>query len=370
MRLEVAGAKDSDRLRNFFHRMILPGAMDLSVQRQEYFFTQYRLTSDDFETLMLLDENDEIQGVATLIFREGIIHSERQIIGFATDLRIAPTRHAVLQWAQQFLPVLEQSLKARQCRYVFSAIERADHQAYNALIRPQHARRKLPRYYLLRDFHVVGILGRAPFTKPPLKNIRVDRLEMTTLTELCDYLRAKTKDRPFASVHTEDNLLASLGRYPNLHFNDVRIARNSQGRIVGCATPWRAGGTQRFVPMRYNGFAASIQQLIRIASWTRFIQPLPAPGEPFRLNFMLMLNVDGPEVFHRLADDCMAGLFPGEILCYGHFRRNLITLPPRGYICASLPYALYTLLPPETDLPDDLQPDTWRPPPEFEVAML
>ncbi len=370
MRLELASAKDSDRLTEFFQRMILPGSMDISVHRQQNFFAQYRLSSDDFQTLMLLDENAEIQGVATLIFREGIIHSERQIIGFATDLRIAPTRHAVLQWAQQFLPVLEQALESRKCRYVFSAIERADHQAYNALIRPQHARRKLPRYYLLRDFHIVGILGRMPFSKRPLKNIRIDRLEMNTVTELCDYLRTKTKNRPFASIHTEENLLATLSRYPGLHLHEVRIARDSQGRIIGCTVPWRAGGTQSFVPMRYNGFAASAQQLARIASWTRIVQPLPAPGDPFRLSFMLMLNAEGPEVFYRLADDCLGKLLPGEILCYGHFRRNLTTLPPRGYICTALPYALYTLLPPETDLPEDLQPDTWRPPPEFEVAML
>lgn len=370
MRLELAHESDSDRLKAFFARMLLPGAMDLSVERRGQFFDHYRLQSDDFETMMLLDNRDEIQGIATLLFREGIIHSERQTLGFASDLRIAPTRSAVLQWAQHFLPVLERARETRNCRYVFSAVERGDNPAYNTLIRPQHIRRNLPRYHLLRRFHIVAIHGRLPFQKKPLPSIRLTRLDTSTLSELCNYLRSRAQDRAFSLINDEQSVAARVARFPGLNLEDVRIARDARDRIIGCVAPWSSASTQSFVPMRYHGFAATVQQTLRLLSWTRLLRPLPTAGTPFHLRFLTLLHADSPEVFHRLADDAFASLADDELLTYAHYRGHLPTLPPSSYICTSLPYALHTLLPSDVDLPEALQPDPWLPPPEFEIASM
>src|SRR3712207_1963764 len=114
MKLLTATEADSDRLKEFFSRMPLSGSVDYSIRRQGSFFDQYRVLSDDFETYMLVDDNGDINGMATLVFKEGFVLGEKQTWGFGTDLRIAPTRRAIAQWAQYFLPVLERAREERR----------------------------------------------------------------------------------------------------------------------------------------------------------------------------------------------------------------------------------------------------------------
>ena len=128
MKLLQANESDNDRLRQFFSHTIWPGPVQLRFERRENFFTQYKNQSDDFVTLMLTDKTEtNILGMATLVFREGVLDGQNQIIGYATDLRVANSRRAVLQWSQHFLPVLEKELNARNCNYVFSVVSRHHH---------------------------------------------------------------------------------------------------------------------------------------------------------------------------------------------------------------------------------------------------
>jgi len=370
MHLELAKPSDSDRLKEFFGQTVLPGAVDVYIDRPGDFFDQYRLQSDDFETYVLRDGDNQIKGLASLIFREAVLNAERQTIAYATDLRIAPTRLAVVQWSQHFLPVLERALETRGCRYVFSAIQTHDHQAINALIRPQHVRRRLPRYYLLRRFHIVAVHGKAPFAKKPLSQISLEPLHLNSLSEFCAFMRTTARHMPFSWTYDEESFLARLRRWPGLELEDFQIARDTRKKILGCAALWSPSEVQQIIPARYHGFAETIRQLVKVAGWSRLINSLPRPGQAFPFRFLTHLRVASPEVFHRLLDDARSRCRPRELLAYGHFRGNLVTLPPRGTIVTALPYSLYTVLPPQADLPEFLQADPWNPPPEFEIAWL
>ena len=64
MNLRTATANDADRLKQFFEGTLLPGAIDFTVLRPTNFFDHYRLMSDDFETVILEDDNGAIAGIA------------------------------------------------------------------------------------------------------------------------------------------------------------------------------------------------------------------------------------------------------------------------------------------------------------------
>ena len=102
MNLVYATEADSDRLIAYFKSIAVPGLVDLSVERQHSFFDQYRLQSDDFDTLMLLDEHHEIQGIASFVYRQALLNHQERRVAYATDLRISPTRKALRGWAQYF----------------------------------------------------------------------------------------------------------------------------------------------------------------------------------------------------------------------------------------------------------------------------
>ncbi len=371
MKLVPAGDSDAERLKRFFESSTLPGAVDFSIRRPLSFFDQYRLLSDDFETLMLTDDDGSIAGMASLIFREGHVLDEKQTWAFATDLRIAPTRKAIAQWAQYFIPVLDRLQKERGCRYLFSALEQHDNQAYNALIRPtSHTRRRMPRYLLANHFHVVNLHGRFPFSSKPLQSIRLKTLEYSDLEEVCAYLRGQAKLRPLATYYLPETFMKDLGRWPNLKLSDFRVARDAMEKIRGFAALYDGKPVQSHVPLQYHGFANTIHQSLWLSSFTGLVRPFAQVDQEMPVQFLTHLHCDSAEVFHRLADDAFSRLGSRELLTYIHFRGNWRTLPPRSFVATHLPFGLYLILPPTSEAPPWPMPSIRSLPPEFEAAWL
>ena len=106
MRLIKAQASDGDQLSQFLKSTKLPGLIDISIDRENDFFQHYKLLSDDYVTFTLVDDNNEPKAMATLIFKEAMIEGKKQLIGYATDLRVSPTREAILHWAEKMLPAM------------------------------------------------------------------------------------------------------------------------------------------------------------------------------------------------------------------------------------------------------------------------
>ena len=371
MKLIHASETDSERLKDFFERMTLPGAIDFTIQRPGSFFDHYRLLSDDFETVMLVEDDESIAGVATLVFREGFVLGEKTTWGYATDLRVAPTRRAIAQWAQYFLPILEQALDQRGCRYVFSAVEQHDSQATNALIRPtSHTRRKLPRYLLTNRFRIVALHGRVPFANRPLPSIRLFPLQASDIEELCAFLREQGKLKPLARPHTPDSFFAELARWPGLSLDDFRVARDAKGLIRGTAALYDARATQVLIPRAYHGFTQTAHQLLYLASFSGLVRSTPKPGATLAVRYLSHLACDSEEVFHSLADEAYSRLGSRELLTYIHFRGNWRTLPPAAFISTSLPYGLYQILAPNMEPAPWPTPGLQSLPPEFEPAWL
>ena len=149
MRLLKATKEDSQRLAKYFKESHLQGPIDLIIDRQDSFFQQYELFSKDYLTYYLINDKDEIKAVASLIFREATVDGEKQIVGYATDLRVSQDRRAILEWSNQFLPALKKERDLRGCKYIFTTVNRYQRQAYNAFIRPRSTKRQeLDIFYL------------------------------------------------------------------------------------------------------------------------------------------------------------------------------------------------------------------------------
>ncbi len=371
MRLVRATEADSSRLNEFFSKIPLKGTFDYQMIRQGSFFDHYRIQSDDFETLCLMDSKDKVQGMVTLVFHRGLIHQEKTTWCFATDLRISISREAITNWAQLFVPAIERACEERNCRFLFSAVEHSRNQAYNALIRPNsHARRRLPRYFLINKLHVVSLLGRWPFAARPLNTIRIHPLELCDIEATCQFMRSKANLRPLANAYEPDEFISMLNRWPGLALSDFRLAKDVRGNILGLAGLWSEHRTQDIVPQRYHGFTQTFQQSLNLASWLGVSRSLAAPHQAMQTRMLTNVVCENAEVFHSLVDDAFSRLGSREFLTYGHFRGHWRTLPPRSFISASVPFGFYLILPPTAEPPPWLMPDPHQLPPEFEVAWL
>lgn len=371
MILRRATPEDGGKLKEFFESTTLPGSIDFEIQRPAGFFDHYRLLSDEFETLVLEEDDGSIAGLASLIFRRGVVLGEETKWAYATDLRIAPTRRAISQWAQHYVPVLERALNEHDCRYVFSVVEKHDQEAHNALIRPtSHARRNLPRYLLANRFRIVNLHGRIPLSERPLEAIKLKPLAASDIEELVAYLRTQSAAQPLSSLHSAEKFFSELARWPGLSLADFRVARDSKGRIRGTAALYDAKQTQRFVPLAYHGFAQTAHQLFQLARLAGFVRPTPVIGREFKVRFLSHLACDNGEVFHALVDEAFSRLSKRELLSYLHFKGNWRTLPPRSFIASSIPFGFYQVLPPGMEAKPWPKPGLEVLPPEFEAAWL
>jgi hypothetical protein len=370
MHLVRATDQDNDRLLHYYTQSPFPGAIRLEVRRMFNFFNQYRLQSDDFCTYMILNERDDIEAMASLVFRQAIVDGSPQTIGYATDLRVSPNRRAITSWATHFMPLLEEERKKRNCNYIFTAVARSQRQAYNAFIRPRNLRRHMPRYHLFRRFQLITLHGLWPFHAKPLTGIKIRSAKAGDLELIGKYIVEKTAPSPLHYFDTAQSFANSLFRWNDLQPENFILAFDRNDKLIGCVAPWTANRVQRIYPQNYGPAASNMIDMLRVLSWGGVAHPMPPVGQEFEVRYLTHLHADNPDIFYSLLFHAYQNSGKKEFLLYPHFDGELTTLPPRSFISAQTNFGLYTILSPADPIPDFLKPRSLEFAPEFEPAFL
>ncbi|MCB0349761.1 MAG: hypothetical protein KDD38_01175 [Bdellovibrionales bacterium] len=370
MRLITASDEDNERLLHYFTQMTMPGAIESRARRMFSFFNQYRIQTNDYITCILENNKHEIEAMASMLFRPGFIENKTEVVGYATDLRVSPTRSAVLNWARHFLPVLEREREKRNCRYIFSAVPHSQRQAYNAFIRPRNLRRGMPRYHLFRRFDLIGIHGLWPFHDLPLTGIKIRTASENDFEQLADYILKKTAKRPLAPYLTIHDFKESLDKWRDLYVENFLLAFDTSDNLIGCTAPWSPERVQRTYPVKYDSSSSNFRDVLSLLSLLRLAHPLPKEGQEFELRHLTHLYADNPDIFYSLIYNAYRLCGKKEFLLYPHFEGELISMPPRSFITNSTPYGLYCILSPSDPIPDFLKPRSFHIPPVFEPAFL
>lgn len=371
MKLVKATDADNEDLLLYFSQIEMAGAVSLKQRRMFHFFNQYRIQSNDYVTYLLKNEKNEIEAMASMIFRKGHIEDEEQTIGFATDLRVSPTRRAILNWSHHFLPVLEEERSKRNCKYIFSVVPHSQRQAYNAFIRPRQFKRKMPRYHLFHKFNTVTLHGLWPFHDLPLTGIKIRTANQSDWPALAQYILKKTSTSPLYYGQTPEDLEKNISMWHDLSIASFLLALDTSGRIIGCTAPWSPERVQRLSPKTYDSRAKNFYDLLKFLSWFRIAHPLPPSGGEFHARHLTHLHADNPDIFYSLLYQAFKMSSKTEFLVYPHFHGDLLTLPPRSFISAQTEYGLYCILSPDDPTPNFLRPRTnMQTPPQIETAFL
>ncbi|MCB0364334.1 MAG: hypothetical protein H6624_01135 [Bdellovibrionaceae bacterium] len=369
MRLVKATAADDQKVTDHFKDTTLPGSIDISYQRIGSFFDHYRLQSDDFVTYLLINDQDQIEAMASLIFRKALVEGEVQTIGFATDLRVSTSRGAILSWSQHFLPVLEEEKAKRNCRYIFSVVAQSQKQAYNAFVRPRSMKRRLPRYYLFRRFQIVSLHGLLPWRPRPLPSILVKRAQESDREALYAYILKKKSLRPLTFSLSLESIHQNLERWKDLHLENFLLAKDKDNNILGCTGIWSPSQTQRVYSHGYSPEALTLKEGLHLLSFLGMGKRLPPVSQPLEFCYLTHLFAENPDIFYSLLYTAYKSTTKNEFLVYTHFDHYWLSLPPRGFLSSSMPGGFYCVLSPDQPVPDFLKPMHLHEPPDFELAL-
>jgi hypothetical protein len=362
MKLKIANHLDSPSLVEFFKEFPVKGLVDLKVDRNKDFFAPYQAQADFYRTYLLEDEEKTLHGAASIIVRDASQENKIIKVASATDLRIRPNRKAILQWSQHFLPVLEKEMKEHQLSSIFSTINLSDPTALNAFIRPRNMKRAMPRYFLYRKFRMVSLHGKYPWAYKPLSSIKIRNGSAANVDALAAYIIKRSQFRPFASVWDFQSFEKKVSRLTGLQLSDFHVAFDSDENIVGCLAPWSSSGIQDLVPLSYSLQAHNFRQFLKFfwifGMTRRLAKPVVSTGEESKLQFRYLTHVfaDNEDVFENLLYSAFESVTAQEFLLYAHAEQDYRLLPPQTWISASLPYALYAVVPPESEMPAFLHP--------------
>ncbi len=373
LKVEEASEADSDALKAFTIKQpfLTNYTIDLAINRRGSFFEKYRLQSDDFVTFKMINDAGEIEGIASMVFRKTFLNGEQTLVGYANDLRISNSRQAIVQWPEKLLPALTEAAQKRNCEYVFSVFNTNQMNAMNALIRPRSQRRNIPRYYLYRKFKYITLHGKIPFSDLPfLSSLKMDRLTENDIEPLAHFLRSKTLHRPLSFAYTADLIQHRLKNWPGFHKENFILAKDARGNIVGSAAPWKASQVFNVNVLNYSGFGETIYAFSRWLSLFKFVKKMPRIGETLPLKFITHLHADNPDIFGALLAESFRITSREELLTYIHFNGMPLTLPPKSFLISQIPFAMYTVLPPEKPLPEFLHLHKATPPPELEAVLI
>lgn len=362
MKIQVADSKDNPKLVDFFKSFLIKSNFIFKIDRYRDFFAPYEVQSEEHLTYQLKDEDGKIEGIATFVVNDVLIQGKPERIAFARDLRISSNRQAILSWAQHFLPVMSEITHTLRAKYFFSVMSMADIQALNAFVRPKSNKRPLPHYHLFRRFNLVSVHGRLPWASKPLKHLRIRRGAEGLKPKLIEYISKKSAQKDLARVWNEETFNYKLERWPNLKIEDFLIAIDKDENIVGCVAPWCAGNMQDLIPLEYSIVAHNFRQFLKFGKlfgWTRTLT------KPFRkikieagLNFKYLnfLFADNADIFETLLSRCYEDAKENEFLLYTQPRSEYILRRPKFWITANHPFAIYALIPPDSELPEFLRP--------------
>ena len=371
MKLETATGADESALKDYLKRSIAPGPVDFSIERPRSFFDQYRLQSQDWLTWLVRDSRSAIKGTATAVFRSARVAEDFENIGYCTDFRITPTRQSLAAWNSTFLPTLVQEGQKRGARYHFVSMPDSLSKLLMTFLLPRTSglRASAPKYFLVGRFQLIGVLGRMPWAQRPLSHLRIEPAEMKDLEELADYLKRKSENRLLAFPYSAEFLEERFTTWPGLHPRDILLARDFRGRIVGSVGIWNGNPVQEYRVRAYHGFSRTLKTALRFSSLLRLSHELPEVGDLLDFYFLTLLNADNPDIFDSLLARAFEVTFPRRFLVYTHFVDDFATRPPRNFLCANIPFALYTLTPGGQAAPEFLRKMRSKGP-DLEAALL
>ena len=369
MKLVKATQKDSQRISVFFSQHHLQGHLDIKFFRKKDFFRQYQIQSDDFVTYILLNKEEKIEALVSIIFRDAYLNGKKELVGWATDLRVSNSREAVLNWAKYFLPALSEERNKRGCRYLFSLLFKKQRQAYNAFIRPRQLRRILASYYPFRRLKQVTLHGLMPLRSHPLSSIKLRYAEKRDFPHLISYLIKKRKQLPIYYSIDPDIIQTDIKRWEGLDVENFILAIDNEGNIIGCTAPWSSRRIQELTVKGLSSRAKKVFKTFYLMSFFKMTRPIiSSEDKTLHFSYLTHLFADNSDIFYSLLYHAWKTIDPKEFLVYTHFENNLLTTPPQSFIHTTMDALIYCILDFNEDVPDFLKPHLLNEPPEFELA--
>ncbi len=291
--LRLAKPDDNEALCKIFKSIHLKSSLELTQERDPDFFAMLRMHLGPYYAFAGLTNDHVVGGCASMPRRTAWDGDTKIESGYLCDLRIVPEHRSRNALGEAFDAIFELAEKEYGGELFTTVIFDTNERAKKALVGNKQGtisekRRLQPRYREMTKFHMTSV----HFTTPkPAPSQAVNEATSSDRDELFQFLIDGQKRRLLGECLDEELLTRRLATWPGFSLSDFLIARNRQGRIVGCLAPWDTGPFKRTRVLGYHGSMAWVKRGFDLMARLRKYPRLPDPGECFNFSFLTHLEV-------------------------------------------------------------------------------
>lgn len=346
--------------------------LSLSIRRAPTVDAMYALHAAAWDSWVVADETGNVEGMGSVLVRDGYIAGQPGKVGYLGDLRLSPRAQGRHLLDRAFGSILAAARERYGCEYYLSAIIASNARARRALtVQTERAvRRGRPRYTLLREFDIRSLHLVLPL-RARRSDISVRRATSSDIPVIAGLLDEDARHRPFGYPMPESELRRRLATWPGMRIEAFHLAERSTGSAVGVVAPWDSAPVKQTIVTGYGGPMQRVRFAHDLAARLLRRPRLPEPGEAFRYRYLTHLAVpsDDPAVLRALLDSAYAAARREgfHFLCAPAPVGDPLNSAYRGFIATDLRAQLHLVT-----LPDTPIPDTWRfeRMPGFEMALV
>jgi hypothetical protein len=356
-------------------RALLAGvAMDadlaLSVRRSPTVDAMYALHASAWESWVVAGNNGNIEGMGSVLVRDGYIDGVVGKVGYLGDLRFSTRAEGRHLLDRAYGPILAGVRDRFGCEYFLTAIISSNARARRALTvqTERSARHGRPRYTLLREFDIRSLHLVLPHLRSKARGVR--RATPADIPAVAALLDEDARRRPFGYPMPEAELRRRLATWPGLTIGSFHVAERA-GALVGCVAPWDAAPVKQTVVAGYSGAMGRVRLMHDAAARLLRRPQLPKPEEPFCYQYFTHLAVPSGDAAVLRA--LLASAYGSARRAGFHFLSACAPVGDpldeayRGYLATNLRAHLYLVTLPGTTIPDAVLNG---PMPGFEMALV
>jgi len=252
----------------------------LSVRRDPDFDLLYRLQSSEWES-WVVEVDGRIEGMGTILVRDGYVGGERRRVGYLGDLRFSPRAQGRLLIDRLYAPLLEAASARFRCDAFLTAIISSNARALRALTvrNARSIRSGRPVYTPLMDFDIRSLhLLTIPRAGRATREIQVRCAREHDLPTIARLLDDDGRRRPFGYPMAEIDLRRRVATWPGLSVESFYLAEDGAGELLGTIAVWDATPAKRMIVREYRGAMRRVRLAYDVAAHVLRRPRLPAPG--------------------------------------------------------------------------------------------
>jgi hypothetical protein len=351
--IRLATPADSPALCELFASITMKTDLELSIRRDPDFFALYRMQTDDFEC-WVGGENGAIEGLGTIMARDGYLNGKPARIGYLGDLRVLPRLQGRRLIGRFYGPILEEFSQAHGCTVYLTTIIASNTPAIRALTGEGGRKLGVPPYRLLHAFDIRAVHLAFPRRRRRTA-YQVRRASSSDIPKLAHFLDDDARRRPCGEVFSEAGLRRRLRAWPGLAIENFYVAFDQSGRLSGCCALWDTAPLKRTVVNSYRGSMRWVRRGYNAAATLLRAPRLPSAGGMLRYAYLTHQAVpsNDPEVWRALLDAVSSDYRRSgyHFLSVCAFVDDPLEPAYRGFVTTNLRAHLYTVTAPGAELP-------------------